>query len=75
MKFSSMALVSLSLIIVIARSSDSSLTNQSLVVEEAPQSLQPYILLKNYGRAVNIGQQVYCFSVTGNSSDGAFTLL
>jgi quercetin dioxygenase-like cupin family protein len=32
-------------------------------------------LLKNTGLAVSIGQQVYRFSVTGNASAGAFTLL
>jgi quercetin dioxygenase-like cupin family protein len=47
----------------------------SLVVEEAPQELRPYVLPKNYGQAVAVGQQIYRFSVTGNSSGGAFTLM
>lgn len=47
----------------------------SLVVEEAPQELRPYVLPKNYGHAVAVGQQIYRFSVTGNSSGGAFTLM
>ncbi|KAE9177343.1 hypothetical protein PF002_g28363 [Phytophthora fragariae] len=34
-----------------------------------------YVLPKNHGEAVKIGDQVYRFSVTGPSSGGAFTLL
>ncbi|EKG13902.1 Cupin RmlC-type [Macrophomina phaseolina MS6] len=49
--------------------------SSSLVVDEAPQSLRPYVLPKFAGQAVAVGQQIYRFSVTGNSSDGAFTLM
>ncbi|KAF2087991.1 quercetin 2,3-dioxygenase [Saccharata proteae CBS 121410] len=47
----------------------------SLYVDEAPQSLRPYVLPKLAGQAVSVGSQVYRFAVTGNSSDGAFTLM
>lgn len=47
----------------------------SLVVDEAPDYVRPYVLPKNSGQAVAIGAQIYRFSVTGNSSGGAFTLL
>lgn len=49
--------------------------NGSLIVDEAPQSAIPYVLLKGTGQAVQVGSQIYRFSVTGNSSDGAFTLM
>ncbi|KAK7728486.1 hypothetical protein SLS57_002374 [Botryosphaeria dothidea] len=49
--------------------------SSSLIVDEAPQSLRPYVLPKFAGQAVAVGQQIYRFSVTGNSSDGAFTLM
>ncbi|KAL1619522.1 hypothetical protein SLS56_010066 [Neofusicoccum ribis] len=47
----------------------------SLYVDEAPQYLRPYILPKMGGQAVAVGAQIYRFSVTGNSSAGAFTLM
>ncbi|KAF4950363.1 hypothetical protein FSARC_13227 [Fusarium sarcochroum] len=46
-----------------------------LVVDQAPNIPRPYVLPKGFGRAVSVGSQVYRFSVTGNASDGAFTLL
>jgi quercetin dioxygenase-like cupin family protein len=49
--------------------------NGSLIVDEAPQYARPYALRKGTGQAVQVGSQVYRFSVTGNSSDGAFTLM
>ncbi|KAF1315003.1 hypothetical protein FI667_g7928, partial [Globisporangium splendens] len=47
----------------------------SLYVTEAPQYVRPYVLPKENGLSVSVGQQIYRFSVTGNSSGGAFTLL
>lgn len=47
----------------------------SLYVDEAPQYVRPYVLPKERGQTVRVGQQVYRFSVTGNSSGGAFTLM
>jgi len=52
----------------------SSATN-SLVVTDAPDYVRPYVLRKGGGPNVRVGQQIYRFSVTGNSSGGAFTLL
>ncbi|KAL0941766.1 quercetin 2,3-dioxygenase [Colletotrichum truncatum] len=48
---------------------------KDLVLEQAPQTPQPYVLRKGAGRAVLVGEQVYRFSVTGNASAGAFTLM
>ncbi|OHE90606.1 hypothetical protein CORC01_14090 [Colletotrichum orchidophilum] len=50
-------------------------TCKSLVLDQAPETLQPYVLRKGSGRAVSVGAQVYRFSVTGNSSAGAFTVM
>ncbi|TYZ58346.1 hypothetical protein PybrP1_000818 [[Pythium] brassicae (nom. inval.)] len=47
----------------------------SLYVDEAPQFVRPYVLPKERGLSVRVGQQIYRFSVTGNASAGAFTLL
>ncbi|KAK2005451.1 RmlC-like cupin [Colletotrichum eremochloae] len=47
----------------------------SLILDEAPDSPRPYVLRKGAGQAVQVGSQVYRFSVTGNSSAGAFTLM
>jgi quercetin dioxygenase-like cupin family protein len=47
----------------------------SLIVDEAPQTVRPYVLRKLSGASVAVGQQIYRFSVTGNSSGGAFTLM
>ncbi|KAL0264601.1 hypothetical protein SLS55_000551 [Diplodia seriata] len=49
--------------------------DSSLIVDTAPQYLRPYVLPKFAGQAVAVGQQIYRFSVTGNSSAGAFTLM
>jgi quercetin dioxygenase-like cupin family protein len=46
-----------------------------LVVDEAPQFVRPYVLRKFSGQSVAVGEQIYRFSVTGNSSGGAFTLM
>jgi quercetin dioxygenase-like cupin family protein len=46
-----------------------------LVVREAPQHLRPYVLRNLDGQSVAVGQQIYRFSVTGPSSNGAFTLI
>ncbi|KAK1689115.1 RmlC-like cupin domain-containing protein [Colletotrichum godetiae] len=50
-------------------------TGKSLLLDQAPETSQPYALRKGAGRAVAVGEQVYRFSVTGNSSAGAFTLM
>jgi quercetin dioxygenase-like cupin family protein len=47
----------------------------SLVVTEAPQTVKPYVLRKLSGASVAVGDQIYRFPVTGNSSGGAFTLM
>jgi quercetin dioxygenase-like cupin family protein len=47
----------------------------TLVVDEAPQTVRPYVLRKLSGASVAVGEQIYRFSVTGNSSGGAFTLM
>ncbi|KAI1868568.1 uncharacterized protein JN550_006484 [Neoarthrinium moseri] len=47
----------------------------SLVVTEAPQSLRPYVIRRGDGLTSSMGNQVYRFPVTGNSSGGAFTIL
>ncbi|GMF65649.1 unnamed protein product [Phytophthora lilii] len=52
-----------------------SIASASLVVDTAPDELRAYVLPKNHGEAVKIGDQVYRFSVTGPSSGGAFSLL
>ncbi|KAH8660045.1 RmlC-like cupin domain-containing protein [Xylariales sp. PMI_506] len=49
--------------------------DHALVLAEAPGTAQPYVLRKGAGQAVQVGSQIYRFSVTGNSSDGAFTLM
>ncbi|KAM4062630.1 quercetin 2,3-dioxygenase [Hirsutella rhossiliensis] len=50
--------------------------NNSLVVDEAPDSVRPYVLPKYKGRAIFItASQVLRFSITANSSDGAFALV
>jgi quercetin dioxygenase-like cupin family protein len=46
-----------------------------LVVREAPNHLRPYVLRNLDGQSVAVGQQIYRFSVTGPSSNGAFTLI
>ncbi|GKT46483.1 questin oxidase [Colletotrichum spaethianum] len=50
-------------------------TGKTLILDQAPDAPQPYVLRKGSGRAVAVGEQVYRFSVTGNSSAGAFTLM
>ncbi|KAJ3952641.1 hypothetical protein N0V92_010909 [Colletotrichum tropicale] len=50
-------------------------TSKDLVLDQAPNTSQPYVLRKGAGRAVSVGDQVYRFSVTGNASAGAFTLM
>ncbi|GJC96581.1 Quercetin-dioxygenase [Colletotrichum higginsianum IMI 349063] len=50
-------------------------TGKTLILDQAPDVSQPYVLRKGSGRAVAVGAQVYRFSVTGNSSAGAFTLM
>ncbi|KAF9876331.1 hypothetical protein CkaCkLH20_06274 [Colletotrichum karsti] len=50
-------------------------TSKDLVLDQAPDTIQPYVLRKGSGRAVSVGDQVYRFSVTGNASAGAFTLM
>jgi quercetin dioxygenase-like cupin family protein len=47
----------------------------SLIVSEAPQTVKPYVLRKLSGASVAVGEQIYRFSVTGNSSGGAYTLM
>jgi quercetin dioxygenase-like cupin family protein len=49
--------------------------SSSIILDEAPQTTRPYALRKGSGQAVVVGSQVYRFSVTGNSSAGAFTLM
>lgn len=56
-------------------SSTNKTENGGLILDQAPDTLQPYVLRKNSGQAVSVGQQIYRFSVTGNSSAGAFTLM
>ncbi|KAK8213706.1 RmlC-like cupin domain-containing protein [Phyllosticta capitalensis] len=56
-------------------SSNGSSNADNLYVSTAPDTPQPYILPKMAGRAVAVGQQIYRFSVTGNASAGAFTLM
>jgi quercetin dioxygenase-like cupin family protein len=50
-------------------------TPSGLVVDVAPQYVRPYVLRKLSGQSVAVGEQIYRFSVTGNSSGGAFTLI
>ncbi len=50
-------------------------TSSNLYVDVAPQYLRPYVLPRGSGEAVRIGNQVYRFAVTGNSSDSAFLLM
>lgn len=55
--------------------SQSKSRSHPLVVDQVPDTPRPYVLPKGFGRAVSVGSQVYRFSVTGNASAGAFTLL
>lgn len=51
-------------------------SNGSLIIDEAPDFVRPYVLPKFKGRAVHLTpSQIIRFSVTGNSSDGAFSLV
>ncbi|TDZ38439.1 Quercetin 2,3-dioxygenase [Colletotrichum spinosum] len=50
-------------------------TGKELFVSQAPLTSHPYALRKGDGRAVAVGNQIYRFSVTGNASAGAFTLM
>lgn len=63
------------LLSVAAAAPASRAASESLIVDTAPQYVRPYVLPKFSGQAVAVGQQIYRFSVTGNSSDGAFTLM
>ncbi|KAA8648497.1 uncharacterized protein ATNIH1004_004382 [Aspergillus tanneri] len=48
----------------------------SIIVDEAPDFVRPYVLPKYKGRAVTLTMsQTIRFSITANSSDGAFSLI
>ncbi|OHE98045.1 hypothetical protein CORC01_06714 [Colletotrichum orchidophilum] len=77
MRFSTLA-AGLPLVVAAPQGHSFKQTNSAckgLVLDQAPETSQPYVLRKGSGRAVLVGDQVYRFSVTGNSSAGAFTLM
>lgn len=50
--------------------------NQSIVVQEAPQFVRPYIMPKYKGRAILLSKtEVVRFAITANSSGGAFSMI
>ena len=50
--------------------------NQSIVVEVAPDFVRPYVLPNYRGRAIKLtSSQIVRYSITGNSSGGAFSLI
>ncbi|PNY25381.1 Quercetin 2,3-dioxygenase [Tolypocladium capitatum] len=50
--------------------------DESIVVDVAPDFLRPYVLPKYRGHAIKLTQtQTIRFSITANSSDGAFALI
>lgn len=51
-------------------------TRHDIVVNEAPDHVRPYVLPRYHGRAIFLtASQVIRFSITANSSDGAFSLV
>ncbi|PYH45991.1 RmlC-like cupin [Aspergillus saccharolyticus JOP 1030-1] len=67
-------LSSLSQTLALPASSSSSST--SLIVENAPEYVRPYVIRHySHARAVTVGTQLYRFYVTGPSSGYAFTLM
>ncbi|KAB8244535.1 RmlC-like cupin domain-containing protein [Aspergillus flavus] len=51
-------------------------SNSSIIVDTAPNSVRPYVLPKYKGDAIKLtSSQTIRFSITANSSDGAFSLL
>ena len=50
--------------------------NQSIILDEAPQTIRPYVLPKYKGRASLLTKtEVVRFAITTNSSDGAFSMI
>jgi quercetin dioxygenase-like cupin family protein len=57
-------------------SADSPTRYSSLKVQEAPDHVRPYVLTKFRGRAAHLtASQIIRFSITANSSGGAFSLV
>ncbi|OGM45340.1 quercetin 2 [Aspergillus bombycis] len=55
---------------------DSVPSNKSIIVDTAPNFVRPYVLPKYKGDAIKLtSSQTIRFSITANSSDGAFSLL
>ncbi|KAA8651103.1 hypothetical protein EYZ11_005310 [Aspergillus tanneri] len=52
-------------------------SNRSIVVDEAPEFVRPYVLPKYKGHGIRLTKsgQTIRFSITANSSDGAFSLV
>ncbi|POR31421.1 Quercetin 2,3-dioxygenase [Tolypocladium paradoxum] len=51
-------------------------SNEGIVVDVAPDFLRPYVLPKYRGRAIKLtSSQIIRFSITANSSGGAFSLV
>ncbi|KAK5996746.1 Quercetin 2,3-dioxygenase [Cladobotryum mycophilum] len=65
----------LSLAASVSAASDTN--TSSLIVKEAPNFVRPYVLPKYKGKAVKLTSsgQIIRFSITANSSDGAFSLV
>ncbi|KAA8641330.1 uncharacterized protein ATNIH1004_001998 [Aspergillus tanneri] len=52
-------------------------SNRSIVVDEAPRFVRPYVLPKYKGHGIGLTKsgQTIRFSITASSSDGAFSLV
>ena len=66
----------LSLFVAAAGLSSSVASTKPIVVDRAPEHVRPYVLPKFKGRAIKLSKtQTITFSITTNSSDGAFSLI
>ncbi|KAI9172572.1 quercetin 2,3-dioxygenase [Paramyrothecium foliicola] len=64
------------LVVSVVANVDISQSNSSLLVKEAPDHVRPYVLPKFAGHAVHLtASQIIRFSITANSSGGAFSLI
>ncbi|KAH8652889.1 RmlC-like cupin [Ilyonectria robusta] len=52
-----------------------SLSSSSLIVDEAPNEPRPYVLLRNTGLTVALGQGILRYQVTGNISEQSFAMI
>lgn len=75
MKLSAVALAALASVVPGAESA-AACANQTLTVDKAPDFVRPYVLPRFHGHAVMLTKtQTITFSITANSSGGAFSLV